>query len=61
MTLAYCRALAERIDREPSDAPGVQEAQEWLSWAPEYASLLDPLRTLPTDANTPSCGQKISA
>jgi hypothetical protein len=45
---AYCQALAERIDREPPDAPGVREAREWLSWARAYATSLDPLGTLPS-------------
>lgn len=50
---AYCRALEQRIDREPPDAPGMREAGEWLSWARAYAVSLDPLRTLPSRPKHP--------
>lgn len=50
---AYCRALAERIDREPPHSPGVREAREWLSWACVHAASVDPLQTLPARPEPP--------
>lgn len=55
---AYCQALAKRIDREPPDAPGVREANEWLSWARAYSASLDPLQILPSRPEHPELQPK---
>jgi len=44
---SYCRALADRLIDEPTDNPGLEPAQDWLSWARGYATALDPFQTLP--------------
>jgi hypothetical protein len=45
---SYCQALAARLEDEPPDSPLLQRSREWLSWARERATALNPLLTLPT-------------
>lgn len=51
---AYCQILAERIDREPPDTPGVPEAREWLSWPPREGRSAFELRRGPLEGGPAS-------